>query len=62
MGDLASEINLSLEAIQRLCIVQQIAPNGLEGDALVQLYIFRFVDFAHAATGHEADDPESLGN
>ena len=62
MGNLAGEMNLSLKAIERPSIIQQLTANGFESYALVQLYIFRFVNFAHASTGHEACDAESLGN
>jgi hypothetical protein len=62
MGNLSGEMNFSLEAIKRSSVMQQFAPNGLESHPLVQLDIFRFVDFTHAATGHEAKDAKSRGN
>jgi hypothetical protein len=62
MGHLAGELALANEAALDLVVVQDRLPNRLEGDALVELGVERFVDFSHPPFGQEADDAKPIGD
>lgn len=61
VGDLARQVDLALEAVDRPLLGGDRRVHRLERDPLAQVAVLRLVDLAHAAAREEADDPVAAG-
>lgn len=57
VGDLARELDLAPEPLDRELVAGDVPAHGLERHPLAQLLVLDLVDLAHAAAGQEAEDP-----